>query len=82
MHAATKQHIAGMITMIRQACFSIEAAIAAENQYTKSGKPGSPDAEEDEKYLSSDQEDLLGKMLGLVEDTPEAPKEPKGKKTK
>jgi len=82
MHVATKQHIVGMLTMIRQACHSIEAAIAADGQYKVAGKPSQNEEENEEKYLSSEQEDLLGKMLGLADDAPEAPKELKGKKNK
>lgn len=73
MHVATKQHLVGMLTMIRQACHSIEAAIAGDGQYGGAARdktsPNLSD-EETDYFLSRQQEDMLGELLGLSEEKP------------
>lgn len=69
MQPATKQHIVGMLTMIRQACHSVEAAIAADAGYDN--KPISKvvnKPEEDGDFLSDEQEEMLGRLLGLSDE--------------
>ena len=76
MHVATKQHIVGMLTMIRQACHSIEAAIAADDHRQGSGVSTSKvgkDSSLESEYLTHEQEDTLAKMLGLDDEDKKAP---------
>lgn len=65
MHLATKQHIIGMINMIRQAASSIESALSSDEFYQKKAEPADPEAS---GFLTQQEEDLVGKMLGLIPD--------------
>jgi len=69
MHLATKQHIIGMLAMIRTGCNSIEAALSSDEYYQKkketSGSLPEPDSE---TFLTEEQENMVGQMLGLIPD--------------
>lgn len=83
MQAATKQHIVGMLTMIRQACHSVEAAIAADAQYDNKPYSKAKDLKADDEadVLSDEQEDMLGRLLGLSDEKTEKVTPQKAKKS-
>jgi hypothetical protein len=67
MHPATLQHVCGMISVIRQALSSVEAAVAAEMELSSKGKNRTVAYEEseDSKFLDENADRMLGKILDL-----------------
>ena len=55
-----------MIAMIRTGCSSIEAALSSDEFYQKKKEAAETPKADDEMFLTNEQEDLIGQMLGLL----------------
>lgn len=67
MHPTTKHHIIGMLGMIRTACSSIEAALSQETaRQLKVDAKGKPPAVDEDFYLTEEQEEKLGQLIGIT----------------
>lgn len=70
-----------MLSMIRTACNSIEAALSSDEFYQKKADGSKMPEVDQENFLTQEQEDLVGQMLGLLpEKEQDAPKKPQGKR--
>jgi hypothetical protein len=75
MHPATREHICGMILVIRQALNSIEAALSADEYTAEDSKRAKVQRENSQvsghesQYLPEDAEDKIAAMFNLP--TPE-----------
>lgn len=75
MHPATRAHICGMLETVRHALKSIETALAVDSNegHLSEHLSGAKKTvlkqaalEDDERFLTEEEDDILGEMFGLV----------------
>jgi len=75
MHPQTKIYVASMLGMIRQACDGIELALGTDDRASVNGTlkdmtPNFGKVDEKASYLTKEEDDKVGEMLGLVAEQP------------
>lgn len=68
MNKATRLGIAGLLSMIRQACMAIEAHLTLDDDDAPRRQATSGTNADPERFLSDDEEEKLGKLFFPEED--------------